>query len=153
MPVVEVAAVIEPDAVVVEKRLQVPENPKRFILGVAYQADSVDGHHEYMAAEELERIAWDYVRKHRRMGWFHADGTEGHLDLCESYIYRGPDWVTTDIAGAEQVIKAGDWVLGGIADEVGFEQILREAADGWSMDGVAKRRVTAAPSKRSRQAG
>ena len=127
----------------VEKRLSVPQNPQRFVLGVAYPSDQLDGHKEWMSAEEVEQTAWDYCRKHRRIGFFHADGTEGHMDLVESYIYRGPDWVTTDIDGNEQVIKAGYWVMGGIADEPGFEAIVAERADGWSMDGFKKRRVAA----------
>jgi hypothetical protein len=114
--------------------------PKRFVLGVAYPANRLDGHGEYMTADDLEATAWDYARNHRRIGFYHIDGTEGHADVVESYIYRGPDWATTDIDGREQVIKSGDWVLGGILDEPGFDLVRRRKADGWSVDGVARRR-------------
>jgi Putative phage serine protease XkdF len=126
------------DIDVVVKALAVA--PKRFVLGVAYPADRVDGHGEYMTADQLEATAWDYARNHRRIGFYHVDGTEGHADVVESYIYRGPDWVTSDIDGREQVIKAGDWVLGGILDEAGFDLVRRRKADGWSVDGMARRR-------------
>jgi hypothetical protein len=134
----------EPEAV--EKRLAAPDNPKRFVLGVAYYPDRADGHKEWMSKENLERVAWDYVRKHRRVGWFHA-GVEGHAEIVESYIWPdgAPDWVTKDIDGNEQVIKSGYWVLGGLLDEPGFEMVLRQKADGWSMDGGAKRRIRLAP--------
>lgn len=118
----------------------VPGVPKRYVLGVASAADDLDGHGEFTSAEEVEKAAWNYARNHRRIGFFHVDGTETHADLVESYIYRGPDWVTTDIDGNEQVIKAGDWLLGGILDEPGFDLVLKRKADGWSMDGLARRR-------------
>lgn len=133
----------EIDAVI--KALEVPGAPKRFVLGVAYPVAKVDGHGEFMTADEIERTAWDYARNYRRIGFFHADGTEGHADLVESYIYRGPDWVTTDIDGMEQVIKAGDWVMGGILDEPGFDLVRSRKADGWSVDGDARRRKRKAP--------
>jgi len=139
----EPAVDIEPDAVL--KALDVDGAPKRFVLGVAYPANKVDGHGEFMTADELERVAWDYARNHRRVGFFHADGTENHVEICESYLYRGPDWETTDIDGQTQVIKAGDWMLGGICDVPGFELVKTRKADGWSIDGIARRRRTKAP--------
>lgn len=135
----------EVDAVI--KALEVAGAPKRFVLGVAYPAAKVDGHGEFMTADQIERTAWDYARNHRRIGFFHADGTEGHADLVESYIYRGPDWVTSDIDGKEQVIKAGDWVMGAILDEPGFDLVRRRKADGWSVDGEARRRKRPAPTR------
>lgn len=129
----------------VVKTIVAPQNPKRFVLGVAYPANRVDGHNEYMAPDELEKAAWEYVRKHRNVGFFHADGTGGHAEIVESYLYRGPDWHTTDIDGGEQVIKSGDWVLGAILDEPGFALVTSSKADGWSLDGVARRRITKRP--------
>jgi len=126
--------------------------PKRFVLGVAYPADTPDGHNEWMSTDELERAAWDYARNHRRVGFFHADGTEGHGDVVESYLYRGPNWTTTDIDGQTQVIKAGDWLLGAILDPVGFDLVQKRKADGWSVGGaglesVARRRKAKPPTR------
>jgi hypothetical protein len=140
----------EIDAVI--KALEAPGAPKRFVLGVAYKANAIDGHGEFMTADELERTAWDYARNHRRVGFFHADGTEGHADVVESFIWRGPDWATTDIDGQEQVIKSGDWVLGAILDEPGFELVRTRKADGWSIGGageesVARRRLARVPKR------
>ena len=130
---------------IVLKALALAESPQRFVLGVAYPADKLDGHGEFMTRKELELTAWDYARNHRRVGFFHANGTEGHADVVESYVYRGPDWATADIDGGEQVIKAGDWVLGAILDEPGFALVTSRKADGWSVDGVAKKRRARAP--------
>lgn len=135
------------DEVVVTKALTVPANPKRFVLGVAYQPDTLDGHGEFMSAEELERIAWEYCRKHRQIGFYHADGTLDHADVVESFIHRGPDWTTTDINGNEQVIKTGSWLLGALCDQPGFEQVVSQKADGWSMDGLMRRRMSPVPRK------
>jgi len=121
--------------------------PKRFVLGVAYAPNELDGHDEFMSPEEVEKTAWDYARNHRRVGFFHVDGTETHAEVVESYIYRGPDWVTTDIDGNEQVIKSGTWMLGGILDEPGFGLVLKRKADGWSMDGLARRRKYRIPAR------
>lgn len=136
-------AAAPPEPVV--KRLAVPDSPKRFVLGVAYPADAVDGHGEFMASAELEQTAWDFCRKHRQIGFYHADGTTSHGEVVESYIHRGDPWVTTAIDGSEQVIKSGDWVLGALFDEIGFHQVVSEAADGWSIDGVMKRRLSPVP--------
>lgn len=143
----EVDAVVQAalDDEVVVKALQVPANPKRFVLGVAYAPDTVDGHGEFMSADELERIAWEYCRKHRQIGFYHANGTLAHADVVESYIHRGPDWHTTDIDGHEQVIKSGSWVLGAIFDDIGFDQVTSKKADGWSMDGLMGRRKVPRP--------
>jgi hypothetical protein len=145
MPLVEIApAPVEDGAV--EKRLASPDNPKRFVLGVAYPPDRADGHGEWMGRDELEKVAWDYVKKHRRVGWFHA-GIEGHAEIVESYIWPegAPDWVTKDLDGNDQRVYSGCWVLGAQLDEPGFEMVLSQKADGWSIDGVAKRRARPVP--------
>jgi hypothetical protein len=129
----------------VVKRLNVPQDPKRFVWGVAYPADRVDGHGEFMSATELEQVAWDYCKKSRQVGFYHADGTTSHGEVVESSIWRGPDWTTKDIDGNEQVIKSGDWVLGVQFDEPGFEQVVSERANGWSIDGLMKRRLAPIP--------
>lgn len=148
-PVVKTIVFRQPDGTLVRFRQPVTKartpilNPKRFVFGVAYSADTVDGHGEFIRADELEARAWDYVRKSegRQIGFFHTDGTTGHAVVVESSIWRGPDWHTQDIDGAAQVIKAGDWVLGAICDEPGFDMVINGPADGWSIDGVAKRRT------------
>lgn len=140
----EPAEITDPDLVM--KALTVPANPKRFVLGVVYAPNEVDGHGEFMGPDELERIAWEYCQKHRQIGFYHADGTLGHAEVVESYIHRGPDWATTDIDGMEQVIKSGSWVLGALLDEPGFNQVTSKKADGWSMDGLMGRRKTKRPS-------
>jgi hypothetical protein len=124
----------------VTKSGRVIPNAKRFALGVVYPANRVDGHKDFMGPDEVERVAWDYARNHRQIGMFHADGTLGHADVVESYIHRGPDWVTAAMDGTEVVIKAGDWVMGALFDPPAWQLVVSDAVNGWSVDGRMKRR-------------
>ena len=109
--------------------------PQRFTLGVAYPANCLDGHGEFMSPETVEKMAWDWMADYREVGILHAAGTVGHGDPVESYIYRGPDWEIAD-----QVIKAGDWMLGYRWDAPGWALIKSGRLEGWSIDGKAARR-------------
>lgn len=121
---------------------------QRYVLGVAYQAGpdpriqrGADGGRDYFTAEELEKAAWGFLRKGRQVGMFHADGTEGHAEIVESYVWRGPDW---DL-GDGVVVKAGDWLIGAVLDEVAWDLYKRGKVTGWSPQGSAKRRTVAQP--------
>lgn len=126
-------------------RLIKAEAPNRFTLGVAYAANKVDvakardGHRDFADPAALEQCAWDYLRKGAQIGLFHEQGTYGHADVVESYIYRGPDWEVTGVRGDTYLIKAGDWMLGAIWDELGFEAVQKQLVNGWSPQGRAKR--------------
>lgn len=121
------------------------DDEKRYTLGVAYPADRLDGHGEFMRPDELEQTAWGYVTKGREIGLFHADGTVGHGTVVESYLYRGPDWTLTAVDGSTQVVKAGDWLLGAVWDEAAWSLIKAGHVDGWSMQGVSLRRTAPTP--------
>ena len=119
---------------------------QRYVLGIAYQAGpdpriqkGADGHRDFISAEELEKAAWAFLGK-SLVGIYHADGTEGHAVVKESYIYRGPDWHITDILGNELVVKSGDWLVGAVLDEVAWDLYKRGLITGWSPQGGAKRR-------------
>lgn len=112
---------------------------RRFCLGLAYPASRLDGHGEGMTPEDLEQVAWEYLDQ-RQIGLFHQDGTTGHARPVESYIYRGPDWELTDVSGGTQTITAGDWLLGAIWDPEPWRLVTTGKINGWSIDGVGKRR-------------
>lgn len=115
-------------------------DPKRFVFGVAYTANRPDGHGEFMRPDELERVAWDFARGGRTIGFFHADGTTTHAQVVESSIHRGPDYVCKDISGGDCLVRTGDWLLGAVLDEVGWELVQKGLVEGWSIDGAMKRR-------------
>jgi hypothetical protein len=112
---------------------------ERYVLGIAYPADRVDGHGEYMTATTVQKAAWDYLRK-GQIGLHHADGTVGHANIVESYIYRGPDWTQQAADGSQQVVKSGDWLVGAVFDEPTWADVKSGKFNGWSIQGLASRR-------------
>ncbi len=121
---------------------------QRFVLGVAYQpgpdpqiAKGVDGGRDWFTEEELEKAAWSFLRNGPRVGAFHIDGTDeggGMATVVESYIHRGPDW---DL-GDGIVVRKGTWVIGAILDPRAWAAHKAGRINGWSPQGVARRRRT-----------
>jgi hypothetical protein len=120
-----------------------PEPEQRYLLGVAYQAGpdpmikrGADGGRDYFSPAELEKAAWSFLPGGAQVGLFHGpDNTIGHFTVTESYIYRGPDW---DL-GDGTVVKAGDWLVGGICDEVAWQLYKSGQVTGFSPQGSARR--------------
>lgn len=127
--------------------------PQRYSLGLAYPAmrpdvaRARDGHRDFVSAEALEKCAWEYMTRYRDIGMWHKEGTEGHADVVESYIWRAPDWHIRTPTGQEVVIKAGDWLLGTVWDEHGWEQVEQGLIAGWSPEGGARRDYTPSPER------
>jgi hypothetical protein len=113
---------------------------QHYVLGLAYQA-GLDEHRDFFTADELEKAAWEFAKGARDVGIFHADDTIGHVQIVESYIYRGPNWTVGDT-----VIKAGDWLVGGICDDAAWRLVKERLVTGWSPQGSAtRRRITRSP--------
>jgi hypothetical protein len=105
---------------------------------------AADGYRDFVSPEVLEQTAWTWMTKHRSIGLFHREGTDGHATVVESYIYRGPDWPqTSPVDGKEYVVKSGDWMLGTIWDEYGWALVKSGLVQGWSPEGGAQRGVPA----------
>jgi hypothetical protein len=115
---------------------------KRYTLTVAYPADTVDGHGEFIKAQNLEPLAWDYLTKHRQIGLYHADNEIGHGQVVESYIWRGDPWTVEAADGTTQVVKSGSWLLGVIWSPTAWRLIKTGQIAGMSIQGRAKRRPT-----------
>jgi hypothetical protein len=119
------------------------DKPQRYVLGIAYQAGpdpriatGADGSRDFFTPDELEKAAWEFNKSSRSIGIHHVDGTEGHADVVESYIWRGPDW---DL-GDGVVVKAGDWLIGSVLDEPTWDRYEKGEFTGFSPQGTAKRR-------------
>lgn len=118
--------------------------PQRYLLALAYQAGpdprivkGQDGGRDYFTPEELEKAAWTFIPSGAEVGLFHGpDETVGHFQVTESYIYRGPDWEIEP----GLIIKSGDWLIGGICDEVAWDLYQRNMITGMSPQGTATRR-------------
>lgn len=119
-----------------------PDQPQRYVLGLAYQAGpdprirkGADGGRDYFTPEQLEKAAWAYGAGERRVGLFHGpDDTVGHFTVTESYIYRGPNWQLGDV-----VVKSGDWLVGAVLDEPAWRLYKAGHITGWSPQGRARR--------------
>lgn len=128
-------------SVALRTRILKAAEAQRFAWGVAYPANRVDGHGEYMTPETVEAAAWSFLRDGgRQIGFQHADGTLGHGQVVESAIWRADPWTTTGIDGEPQTINPGDWVLGVVFDDPGWREIKAGKARGWSIDGLGKRK-------------
>lgn len=121
---------------------------QRYLLTVFHQAGrderivkGADGSRDYFTAEELEKACWSMLQSGApEVGFFHADGTVGHAQVVESYIYRGPDWTLTADDGSEVVVKAGDWLGGLLLDDVAWDIKKAGRVSGVSIQGRARRR-------------
>lgn len=115
---------------------------QRYVLGIAYQAGpdpriqkGADGGRDFFAPEELEKAAWSFLRNGATVGIEHVDGTEGHAQVVESYVYRGPNW---DV-GDGVIVKSGDWLVGAVLDEAAWQLYKDGKITGWSPQGTARR--------------
>jgi Putative phage serine protease XkdF len=119
---------------------------RRYTLTCAYpcsKADSViaaDGFRDFASAEAVENAAWSFLTKSPKVGLWHQQGTDGAGVVCESYVYRGPKWLIKAANGAEHTIEAGDWLVGIVWSEAGWDLIKSGRINGVSMQGSATRR-------------
>lgn len=119
---------------------------RRFTLQVAYPVDkadavvAADGHRDFTGPDALEDAAWSFLTKSPKVGLHHARGTDGAGQVCESYIYRGPDWVIKAADGSEHTVTAGDWLVGIVWDPGSWDLVLSKRINGVSMQGSASRR-------------
>lgn len=123
------------------------EAEQRYTLTVAYPANkpdvgvAQDGFRDFASSDAVEKAAWSYLRKSPNVGLWHQDGTDGSGEVCESYIYRGPDWKVQAADGSTQVIKAGDWLMGIIWSPQSWPLVKQGLIGGVSPQGRARRRM------------
>ena len=127
----------------------IPE--QKFTLCVGYPAFkpdvavAADGFRDWAGADSVEKAAWDYLRKSPKVGlWHERTGTsEGIAEVVESYIYR-PDtpWVLEAADGSTQTICKGDWLIGLLWSDEGWDLVQSKSIAGVSPQGRARRRPT-----------
>lgn len=119
-----------------------------YVLGVAYPANRVDGHGEFMSAVSVRKSARTFLGPEGlEVGLQHVDGTVGHGNVVDSFVWPdgAPDWVTVGVDGREQVIKSGDWLLGVEFDAQTWPAIRTGKYNGWSIQGMGARIESEAP--------
>jgi hypothetical protein len=119
--------------------------PERYVLGIAYAPgkDSrikkgLDGFRDYFTEHELELASRTFM-KSLDSGVMHVDGTLGHAEIVESYIYRGPDWLMKAANGQEVLVKAGAWLVGAVLDADAWQAVKSGRLTGWSPQGGGTR--------------
>lgn len=126
------------------------DSERRYTLGLSYPSNrpdvgkAADGYRDFAGTQAVEEAAWAFMRKGAGVGLAHRDGTDGHGVVVESYIYRGPDWHIKAADGSEQLIKAGDWLLGVQWDPPTWDAIKAGIYNGFSPQGGASRRQPSA---------
>ena len=116
-------------------RLLRSEPERRYTLAVAFPLNERDAYGDVITdPEELENMAWDFLRHHRKVGLLHQPGTDGAGNVVESYIYRGPRW---EING--EVVEPGDWLLGVVWRADAWERIKNGEFTGYSIQGWGRR--------------
>ncbi len=119
------------------------DEPQRFCLGIAYMpgkdrriTKGADGGRDFLTEAELEKAAWSFLRSGPQVNAFHMAGTEGVATVVESSIHRGPDW---DL-GDGIVVTKGTWLVGAILEPKAWQAALDGRMNGWSPEGIARRR-------------
>lgn len=148
---------LEPEVEEIAKEVEYPDTEiaacsiiksveeSRVTVGLAYPADrpdvavAADGHIDFAGKSAVERACWSFTAKSRSIGLHHQDGTEGHGEVVESGIHRGPDWVIKGEDGQDKIIKEGDWVMAVKWDKPTWELIKSRRLNGLSPQGRAKR--------------
>jgi hypothetical protein len=110
------------------------DDERRYTLSVAYPANEVDAHGDTMTPEEIEKAAWEYMRKRRKVGLMHERGTDGAGDVVESYVWRLPD---TEIHG--EIVKTGSWLMGILWEPKAWERIKKGEIQGLSLQGMGRK--------------
>lgn len=121
--------------------VQKGDDEQRLLYGIVYEPDTVDAHGDVMSAEEIEKMAHDFVTHYRAIDHEHQLKA-GVGEVVESYI--APVEFTTD---AGFVIKKGTWILVTRASETAWELWKSGEIAGYSMFGVARETVAKGESK------
>jgi hypothetical protein len=111
------------------------------VLGIAYPANRLDGHGEFMRPESVRKAAQSYIGA-RIVGLDHVDGTEGCGTVTGTLVWPEEFGVMKVMAanGTEQEIHPGDWLLETEFEPGIWPDIRKGKYTGWSIQGMGARR-------------
>lgn len=121
------------------------EDERRFLLCVVYSpnklpATGADGRLDVASPDVLERAAWKFALNGLRVGVGHKPGGEDAARVVENFIWRGAPWHVMGPDGQEQVIEAGDWLVGMILSKKAWAEYKAGRFGGVSLQGTAQRK-------------
>lgn len=124
----------EPDIEFNVKVLRKEDDAKKLLYGIVYEPGAVDAHGDMMNAEEIEKMAHEFITHYRAIDKEH-NLIAGAGEVVESYI------VPTDSMIGNTLVKAGSWVLVTKASQEIWEDYLNGDITGYSMYGIARKSI------------
>ena len=85
------------------------DDEKRYTLGIVYEPDTVDSQGDYATAEDIEKAAWDFMRKTLTLGYMHKVWDKQIGEIVESYV--APVDITGRRCGRGR-LRASRWAAG-----------------------------------------
>jgi len=124
----------EPDVEFDVKVLMKDDAEKRLLYGVVYEPGAVDAHGDTMNAEEIEKMAHEFMAHYRAIDKEH-NLIAGAGSVVESYI------VPADFIIGTTTVKAGSWMLVTKASQEIWDDYLNGEITGYSMYGIARQSI------------
>ncbi|MDY0389260.1 MAG: XkdF-like putative serine protease domain-containing protein, partial [Methanolobus sp.] len=124
----------EPDVEFDVKVLMKDDAEKRLLYGVVYEPGAVDAHGDTMNAEEIEKMAHEFMAHYRAIDKEH-NLIAGAGSVVESYI------VPADSIIGNTTVKAGSWMLVTKASQEIWDDYLNGEITGYSMYGIARQSI------------
>lgn len=124
----------EPDVEFDVKVLMKDDAEKKLLYGVVYEPEAVDAHGDTMNAEEIEKMAHEFMAHYRAIDKEH-NLIAGAGSVVESYI------VPADFIIGNTTVKAGSWMLVTKASQEIWDDYLNGEITGYSMYGIARQSI------------
>lgn len=108
------------------------DDEKRVVTGIVLEPETIDAQADVMSEAEIERTAWDYVRKSRTIGFRHS--AKSQAQLVESYI------APVSMTVGKQKVKKGTWIISvHIPDDETWDMVKKGDINAFSVGGYGKR--------------
>ena len=104
---------------------------QQIVTGVVYEPNKVDSQGDFMDAETIEKVAYEFMENYQNIDISHDFKGRPSLKVVESYIAKAD----TNIGGRN--VKKGSWVLSvKVNDKKIWGQIKEGKLNGFSMGGT-----------------
>lgn len=106
------------------------DQEKQIVTGIVYEPKSLDSHGEYMEAEDIEKAAYNFLAKYRKIDVQHSF-VQTNEEVVESWIAKSDE----NINGEK--IKKGTWLMSvKVNDKNTWEKIKSGDITGFSLAGT-----------------
>lgn len=110
------------------------DNEKRVITGVVYEPNVPDSQGDFMEADTIEKIAYDFMENHQNIDIEHDFKANENIKIVESYITK-----SSGVIG-NRIVKQGAWVMTvKVNDDEIWKNIKNGKLNAFSMGGTGTR--------------